>query len=174
MIYVENVRFWVPREAAYSLLALVKAQLCDGCADEAAPSIAVTVDLVTNNVAVTEATTFADLTFSEAGGGEGKVLNDETPPGYCVGMLEGPGLGGDGEWRLIMDQQIWTWTSGDPESIFGVALWANIDGEDVIVGYAQLATGPAAFGEVGDIIKLTGELVLLPQVPPPVEEVPEP
>lgn len=181
MLYVENVRLWIPTEGTKSLLDLAKSALCTGCPAgigagnpaAAPPAFNLSAALVVNNPPLSCGLTYADLELgiSEAGP---HSLNAEAPPEYCLDMLEGPGLGGDGLWRLVMDQQIWTWTADDPVSVYGLALIMEVGAVDMILGFNLLANGPASFGAAGDIIKLTAELPLPCVMPPAPEEVPEP
>ena len=179
MIYVENVQLFLPTEGTEALLTLAQQALCVGCPagtgdgtpPAAAPVTVLEAALVVNNPPLSCGLTYADL---ELGSGDSASieLNQGTPPTYCLGTIE-MGVGGDGRWRIIMDQQIWTW-AGDPAvSVYGLALIADFGGEKLLA-YAPLSAGPASFGSAGDIIKLTAELPIDCIMPPAPEEVPEP
>lgn len=178
MIASEDVRLWMPREGAMSLLTLAKNAMCVGCDDtDAPPDYDIYLALVANNPPLAAGLTRADLTLVTAVGGTPAQLNGEASPGFCDGQIEGPAEGLDGEWRLVIDQQIFAYASGDPESVYAVALLVVEAGGDLadatILGYGQLANGPAPFGTVGDVVKITGQFILEPLLPPAVEEVPE-
>lgn len=178
MIASEDVRLWMPREGAMSLLTLAKNAMCVGCDDtDAPPDFDVYLALVANNPPLAAGLTRGDLTLVTAVGGTPIQLNGEASPGFCDGMIEGPAEGLDGEWRLVIDQQIFAYASGDPESVYAVALLivdagGSLD-DATILGYGNLALGPAPFGTVGDVIKITGQFILEPLLPPAVPEVPE-
>lgn len=174
MIYNEHVQFIIPREGAHALLTLAKYALCSGCPagmgagdPSAAPPIpTLELWLVTNNPPISSELGIADLELSLAVGGEPITVNREEGPGYCEEMVEGPAQGADTEWRLVFDQQIWSYASGDGAPIFALALVVDDPTEgQMLLGYAVLPGGPAAFTVFGDIIKLTADLVLLPQIP---------
>lgn len=174
MIYNEHVQFVIPREGAHALLTLAKYALCMGCPEGVAlgdPSATTPIPtlelmLVTNNPPISADLGIADLELSAAVGGENKTLNREEEPDYCLDMIEGPAQGADTEWRLVIDQQIWNYASGTGAPIFAVALMVDDPTEGpMLLGYALLPGGPAAFTVFGDIIKLTADLVLLPQIP---------
>lgn len=179
MIASEDVRLWMPREGCMSLLTLAKHAMCAGCdAEDQPPAYDIYLALVANNPPLTAGLTRDDLTLVTAVGGTPVQLNNSAAPGYCDGKIEGPGEGLDGEWRLVIDQQIFPYASGDPESVYAVALLMVEDGgslnDATIIGYGNLANGPAPFGTVGDVIKITGQFILEPLLPPAVPEVPEP
>jgi len=164
--------FVIPREGAEALLDMVKKAMCQGCAagvgagnPAAVAPDEVFLSLITNDPPVSAALEFADLVPSDDTGGTPVAINAEGPVGvqYCGDSVEGPDTGVDGEWRLVIDQRIFT-SAGDastPTTIFGIAL---SDVSSRLIGYYRIEGGPAAFAEF-DIIKVTGDFVLLPQIP---------
>jgi len=180
MIYMENVRLWMPRESINAILTALKTSLCVGCpAGEgvgdppaAPPPFTVFARPIVNDPPISAALEYADLELG-VNNLAGIELNDETPPDYCDGSLEGPALGGDGEWRIIMDQRIWTYATGAAQSVYGIALTFHDGSTDKLLGYGRLSAGPATFGEVGDVLKLSAELIPCMCLPPAIAEVPE-
>jgi len=178
MIFVEHVRLWLPTEGTDLLTSELWKRFCTGCPagtgagtpPAAPPPTDLIVSLITSLPVLSCGLTYADLVLGtdEA---EGKSLNAEAAPDYCLGNLE-QGLGGDGLYRLVMDQQIWTWTSMAPVSVFGLVLHSLAP--EKILGVGLFENGPAAFGADGDVIKLTAELPIGCIMPPAPEEVPEP
>lgn len=166
--------FAIPREGAMVLLQDVRQAWCQGCPagtgagtpPASQPDRSLSLALVTNNPPLSAALVFADLVLSDDTGGVPVELNDQTPvvTEYCTDSIEGPDIGVDGEWRLVIDQRIFT-SAGDgttPATVYAVAL-VDTD-EELLIGYYAIEGGPAAFAEE-DIIKVTGDLVLLPQIP---------
>jgi len=174
MIYVANVKFMIPTEGTEQLLNAIRNAICEGCPagigagnPAAAPPFlsAVSLMLNTNAPTVDAGLAFADLVVTDDSGGAPVVVNQEAAPTYCIAGVEGPEEGGDGFWRIVFDQQIWT-SAGDgttPPVITGLALVNS--GAELLIGYAELPDGPANF-ETNDIVKLSAELLLKPQLPP--------
>jgi len=171
MLYVGDVPLMIPTEGAEQILNALRSSLCAGCpagvgaGDPAAtppPLGELTLVLNTNAVDPTAGLSFGDLAPTDDAGGAPVVINDETPPDYCIAGFEGPAIGGDGYWRLVVDQQIFTSAGGatTPPVITGVAL--VIDGT-TLLAYGPLPNGPANF-EAGDIVKVSAQMPLRPQL----------
>jgi len=161
----------IPTEGTEKILEGLKASLCAGCAAgtgvgtpaaSTPPLGDLTLVLNTNAVDPTAGLSFDDLAPTDDAGGAPVVINDETPPAYCIDGFEGPAVGGDGYWRLVVDQQIFTAAGGatTPPVITGVAL--VLDG-DTLLAYGPLPGGPANF-ETGDLVKVSAQMTLRPQL----------
>jgi len=171
MIFVEDVDLMIPTEGTEAILEGLRSALCAGCAagigagNPAAttpPLGDLTFALNTNAVDPTAGLAFADLALTDDAGGAPVAINGEAAPDYCIDGFEGPAIGGDGYWRLLVDQQIFTAAGGatTPPVITGVAL--ILDGNRLLA-YGPLAGGPANF-ETGDIVKLSAQMTLRPQM----------
>jgi len=170
-ITLVNGDFQIPREGIGVIMERLMENFCEGCpagtgvgTPAATVPTALYLALVTNNPPVSAALEFADLVISDATGGTVIHLNNETPPTYCLGNIEGPSLGLDGEWQIIFDQQIWTITAqGTTDATaFGIALLSGTSA-DRLVAYAPIEGGPAPL-ENGDLVKFTGSMRMLPVI----------
>jgi len=161
--FMRNVRFYIPTEAAGSLLRLVMNQLCAGCPISVGgepPDPVLTLQLFQNDAEITDATVFADLF-------PGAVvapieMNTEAAPGYCDTHIEGPSIDTDGLWKLIFDQA--TFETTGAESFFGAFLYADFGDGDVLVAAGRFDEVVIALN-AGDFVKVTGTLPLPPVVP---------
>jgi len=185
MLMIDQPTMYIPAEGQQSMLLLAQLGACKGCpagvgaGDPAAapPGYDVYAALATADAAITQALTLADLVLASAGDWAPIQLNDETPPTYCADSIEGPDIGSDGLWRLVMDQRIWTATVSIV-TVYGLALVIVPTGDDpltdgLIWAYGRLTDAPFVALDPGDTLKLTAELVPCLCLPPPVPEVPE-
>jgi len=186
MIYVDQPVLWIPAEGQRSMLNLAKVGFCQGCpagigaGDPAAapPDFDLYAVLYQNNVPVVPTTVQGDLGLVIGYPSLAPIqLNGATPPDYCDDYIEGPALGMDDLWRLVMDQVIWTVGGGISLALYGLALIVVPSGGSVtdgwILAFGPFTTSPIAI-EAGDSIKLTAEIVPCLCLPPAVPEVPEP
>jgi len=160
---IRHVRFYVPDEAAGSLLQLILNQMCAGCPISVGgepPDPVISMTVYQADVEITPALVFSEID-------EGLVvaridLNAEAGPGYCDGHIEGPSFDDD-EWKLIFDQA--TFETGSSGTAFGAALVADFGAGDVLIGIGRFDT-PATFLEAsGEFLKVTGTLPLPAIVP---------
>jgi len=161
--FMRNVRFYIPTEAAGSLLQMVYNQMCSGCPISVGgepPDPVLSMQLFQNDVEITDATVFADLF---AGAVVAAIeLNTEAGPGYCDGHIEGPSLDTDGLWKLIFDQA--TFETTGAESFYGAYLFADFGAGDVLVAVGRFDEVVISL-DAGDFVKVTGTLPLPPVVP---------
>ena len=186
MIYVDQPTLFIPAEGQRSMLLLAQSALCNGCPagtgvgtpPAAIPPYRVWAVLTTIDAPIVASLTMADLggiwTFDSGGAVQ---LNGEEAPTYCLGMIEGPDIGVDGLWRIVMDQVIWTFNTLTV-SVYGLALVIVALGDDpttegLLLAYGRLTTPPASLAAEGDAIKLTAELVPCLCLPPAIPDVPE-
>jgi len=171
MLFVADVPLMIPTEGTEQILSALKTALCAGCpagigaGDPAAttpPLGDLTIVLNTNAVDPSAGLSFDDLAPTDDAGGAPIDVNQEAAPDYCIDGFEGPAIGIDGYFRLVLDQQIWTAAGGasTPPVITGYALVLN---GDTLLAYGPLPNGPANF-ETGDIVKLSAQLPLRPQL----------
>jgi hypothetical protein len=170
MIFVADVPLMIPTEGTEAILEGLRSALCAGCAAGTGvgtpaattpPLGDLTLCLNTNAVDPTAGLAFGDLALTDDVGGAPVDINAEAAPDYCIDGFEGPAIGTDGFYRLIVDQQIFTAAGGatTPPVITGVAL--VLDGNRLLA-YGPLPAGPANF-ETGDIVKLSAQMTLRPQ-----------
>jgi len=156
-INLKNVVFDIPREAAGAILQVLSQLACDD--DPAPTSVAITPYL--NDVVIDAETVIGDLVADDATLGPHSLSNGS---GVCTDV-EGPALNPD-EWAWIVDQQQWTLGADPgPNTVYGVFL--QITGG----GFGPILLGAIRFDEpvpmaVDDILKVTGQLVLRPQITP--------
>jgi len=158
-IFMVQSRFWNPREAAGVLWQAVMDQLCAGCPISVGgepPSVPAILQFIGDDFEIVDALEYADLTIV----GTNMVLNDEAGPAYCDGHLQGPSLGVDGEWTIILDQVEQTF--GAANTVYGAVI---TNGGGLMWGVSKFDV-PVVLGG-GDTIKHTGLWSLLPQIPPP-------
>jgi len=163
--FQRQARFWIPTEAAGSLLRLVYAQLCAGCPISVGgepPAPVLSMDLYTAPVEITDALTIADLALAGGVSVTALELNAEAGPGYCDGHIEGPSLDTDGLWKIVFDEAIFETTT--PDGYFGAALYADFGDGNVLVGISQFDE-PVIALTIGDFVKVSGTLPLPPVVP---------
>ena len=187
MIYVDQPTMYIPAEGQRSMLELARAALCLGCPEGVGPgdpAAAPPVYEVWAVLGTIDAPIVASLRLPDIGplGGAGgqapHQLNDETPPDYCLGMIEGPDLGVDALWRLVIDQQVWNFGVGsDPQVLYGWAIAIVEAGGNVLIDGRILAYGRFSAPPVsvipGDAVKLTAEIIPCLCLPPAIPEVPE-
>jgi len=155
-VFSETVPFVIPREAAGLILELVMDRICS----DAPTQMDITLVLFQNDLTPTESTVFADITVADFSGYSPILLN---AAGDCAGFVQGPATGGDGEWRIFLDQQEFLATAATvPNSIFGAAMVDLVGSR--ILGIARFPDGPLTVDESGDVIKVAGPLILLPQI----------
>lgn len=175
MLYVGTVPMMIPTAATEKWLQAFKAGICNRCpagvgAGDPALGAAlfgvVELQLNTNAVDPGAGLVYGDLEITDDSGGVAVWVNPTAAPAACLAAFEGPEEGLDGYWRLVYDQEIWT-ANGDgttPPQITGVALVGDTGTTPVLLAYGSLPGGPANF-EQFDILKLTTELVMRPQLP---------
>ena len=186
MIYVDQPTLWIPAEGQRSMLLLARSALCTGCpagTGVGTPPAAVPPYELWAVLTSTDAPIVASLTMADLGGiyaldsGAPVLLNRQVGPTYCLGMIEGPDIGVDGLWRIVMDQVIWTFDAAIV-SLYGMALviveaGGDLAADGLLLAYGRLTTPPASLAAVGDAIKLTAELVPCLCLPPAIPDVPE-
>lgn len=187
MIFVDQPTMYFVADSVRAMLSLAKSALCTGCPagigagdpPAAPPPYEVYAVLCSTDPPIVQSLVVADLGFDPTPGQDFSPiqLNDETPPTYCLDMIQGPDVGIDGLWRLVMDQQIWT-STGDAIELYQLAIIVVPAGGDMVTDGMLLAIGrvngaPAVASAAGDSIKLTAELTPCVCLPPPVPEVPE-
>jgi len=154
--YVESVDYNIPREAAGLILDLVMSRICS----DLVAQMDVSLGLFQNDATIAAGTALADLTPADFTGYAAIVLNDT---GDCAGFVQGPATGGDGEWRLIQDQQEFTQTAATiSNDIYGAYIWDTVGGR--LLGAVRFDDAPLPMAEADSVIKVTGELILFPQI----------
>lgn len=153
-VFMANERFYVPDQAAMSIMRLVFDQLCAGCPISVGgepPAIEIKLSYYNADIEITPATVFADINVVEA---DEVVLNQEASPTYCLDHLEGPDVDPEtGLPTIFVDQHAIT-TVGDSQA-FGAAIYADFGDGNVLLGVSKF---PVAIGTgvAGDIFKIGG------------------
>lgn len=157
-IYLENNQFLLPRESMGLILDLVMSRICS---DEPT-QIDLTLMLFKNDLIPDELTAFADLDPADYSGYAPVVLNDT---GDCTGFVQGPAQGSDDQWRLIIDQQEFPMTGATvPNQVYGAAL-VDASGSR-LAAIVRFPDAPLVMDEGGDSIKVSGPVILVPQMTP--------
>lgn len=157
-MFVEENQFLIPREGARKILELVMSRICS----DLPAQLDLTLMLFQNNLVPDENTVFGDLVAATFSGYTPVVLNDA---GDCAGFVQGPALGSDDEWRLFVDQQNFVANAATvPNNIFGAAI-VDVTGT-IILGIRRFPDAPVTLDESGDVVKVSGPLILLPQMTP--------
>jgi len=153
-MYIENNQFFYPREGAGMLLQMLMDRICS----DAPAQLDLTLMLFENDLVPDDVTVFADLTPATFDGYAAIVLNDT---GDCSGFVQGPAIGSDLEWRIFIDQQQFTMSGvTTPGSVYGAAL---VDATaETILGIVRFPDAPLVMDETGDVIKVSGPLIVLP------------
>jgi len=154
--YVESVKYDIPRQAAGLILDLVMDRICS----DIPAQMDISLGLFQNDVVIAAATELTDLEAADFSGYAPVVMNDA---GDCAGFVQGPDVGGDGEWRLITDQQTFLQTAATiSNEIYGAYLWDTVGGR--LLGAVRFEDAPLSMTAIDDAIKVMGELILLPQI----------
>lgn len=162
-IFAVDSRFYVPLEGAMQILEQVMNATCSGCPISVGgepPDPVVKLTYCSSDFEITEALQFFELGAQDVDAIE---LNQETPPPYCDGHLEGPVI--DPESLLptiIVDQHVITTTVG--AVAFGAVIYTGDDVTGKILGVAKFPV-PIGTGEIGDVFKLSGKWSLCACVP---------
>lgn len=160
MILLRHLDYFIPREGAGSILSIMDKLICGG----ATPDVfSMFLGVYLNDLIPTETTTLADLTIDDASLG----VIGLNGGGTCTDNIEGPSLNPD-EWAFIFDQQTFTLGADPgPTTVYGAFIgWDSEGGDadpDQLVGIRRF-DAPIVLATVGDILKLTGSLPLLPQM----------
>jgi len=153
VVIVKNVKLDIPREAAGLILELAASVVCDATPS----SIGLKMGLYTNDIVVDEETVYTD--FDIAANALGPV--DLNPAADCTDSIEGPALNPD-EWALTFDQRVFVNdTPPGPTTIYGVLVYQSSSLQ--LLGAIRFDE-PANLPEDDDTLKVTAQLVLLPQV----------
>lgn len=186
MIYIDQPTLFIPIEGQRSMLELARAAICTGCPagtgvgapPAAPPPYDVYAVLGEVDAPIVASTILGDLgPLAGTAGIDPVQLNGEVAPNYCLNMIEGPDVGLDGLWRLVMDQVIWTGGVGDNNGVYSLAIAIVEAGGDVIADGRILAVGrlsaPPYLQEDGNTLKLSAEIVPCLCLPPAIPDVPE-
>jgi len=156
-IVLKSVVFDIPRSGCEALLRTLQLTMCS----DPPANAEILVGPYLNDVVPDAETVYGDLTFDDATMAPVAIADGE---GVCSGV-EGPALNPD-EWALTADQHAFT-LGADPGPVtaFGYAMICSIP------GHANMLLGAIKFDEAvpmvtGDILKVVGQLVLLPQITP--------
>jgi len=162
-VFMANARFYVPIEAALSIMQMTFNQACAGCPISVGgepPDPVLMFGGIGQDFEITDALTMADLGIDPTDAVE---LNAETAPGYCDGHLEGPNIDPEtGLPTIFIDQHAITDTVG--MTYFGAAVWADFGAGEVLLGVAKFPV-PLGTGTPGDIFKIGGPWSLCACVP---------
>jgi len=154
-IFLESVEMRIPLQGTQLLLTDFLTLSCD-----ATPAVRVyTMILFQNNIVPDANTAYGDLVECDF---TGYVDIDLNAAAVCTGNIQGPAQGSDDFWRMIFDQQEFLASGAAvPNSVYGVAIVDKAN--SLLLGVARFEDAPLTVDETGDSIKVSGELILLPQ-----------
>lgn len=158
-IFLANVELQIPRQGMLALASAMMQRICS----TAPVQVNAKLMLFQAAVDIQPVTILADLVAADFDGYAPITLN---LAGDCDGFIEGPAIGVDSEVRLVVDQQIFMMnpTAVIPNSIWGVAMYADFGSGDILIGLSQFLDGPYPISAVGDAVKVSAELILRSQL----------